>query len=57
MLFGARVAQGCTSGHGISGNLQLSVSSWIFTIVMFSTAILVAFAIFGKEGQTHVRGA
>lgn len=57
MLFGARIAQGCTSGHGISGNLQLAVSSWIFTAVMFSTAIIVAFLIFGKEGRHHVRGA
>ena len=27
MMFGARLAQGCTSGHGISGNLQLAASS------------------------------
>ena len=30
MMFGARIAQGCTSGHGISGSLQLAVSSWLF---------------------------
>lgn len=30
MLFGARMAGGCTSGHGISGSLQLAVSSWTF---------------------------
>ncbi|MEO7775473.1 MAG: YeeE/YedE thiosulfate transporter family protein, partial [Steroidobacteraceae bacterium] len=29
MAYGARLAGGCTSGHGISGALQLSVSSWI----------------------------
>jgi hypothetical protein len=27
MIFGARLAGGCTSGHGISGTLQLAVSS------------------------------
>lgn len=27
--FGARFADGCTSGHGISGTLQLAVSSWV----------------------------
>ena len=27
IIFGARLADGCTSGHGISGALQLAVSS------------------------------
>ena len=27
MAFGARLGRGCTSGHGISGTLQLSVGS------------------------------
>lgn len=35
MAFGARLAGGCTSGHGISGTLQLSVSSWITVIFIF----------------------
>ncbi|MDZ4836798.1 MAG: YeeE/YedE thiosulfate transporter family protein [Candidatus Melainabacteria bacterium] len=35
MAFGARLAGGCTSGHGISGTLQLSVSSWITTVFIF----------------------
>lgn len=54
MIFGARLAQGCTSGHGISGALQLAVSSWIFVILIFATAIAVTFLIFGKEGRNHV---
>ena len=29
MAFGARLAGGCTSGHGISGAMQLSVGSWV----------------------------
>ena len=29
IMFGARLAGGCTSGHGISGSLQLAVSSCI----------------------------
>ena len=33
--FGARFADGCTSGHGISGTLQLSVSSWVSAIFFF----------------------
>lgn len=27
IMFGARMAGGCTSGHGISGSLQLALSS------------------------------
>lgn len=43
--FGARMAGGCTSGHGISGTLQLAVSSWLalfcFFIGGFATAYLL----------------
>ena len=54
IMFGARIAQGCTSGHGISGSLQLAVASWIFVPLMFATAIGVAFLLYGKEGSRHV---
>lgn len=49
MMFGARLAQGCTSGHGISGNLQLAASSWLFSLIFFSTAILTAHLVFGRR--------
>lgn len=42
MLMGARFAQGCTSGHGISGTLQLAVSSWVFAAVAFSIGVVTA---------------
>jgi uncharacterized membrane protein YedE/YeeE len=42
LLFGARLAGGCTSGHMISGISQLAVSSFIFGVVTFGTAILMA---------------
>ena len=35
MVFGARLAGGCTSGHGISGLAMLSVSSLITVVSMF----------------------
>lgn len=54
MMFGARLAQGCTSGHGISGALQLALSSWIFVILLFIAGTLMTFAIYGREGQRHV---
>ena len=48
---GARWAGGCTSGHGISGTLQLSVSSWIAAILFFVSAILTArFIYYGLGG-------
>ncbi|MGV3485983.1 MAG: YeeE/YedE thiosulfate transporter family protein [Planctomycetaceae bacterium] len=54
MMFGARLAQGCTSGHGISGTLQLAVSSWIFITVAFAVATATAWIMYGKEGTHHV---
>jgi uncharacterized membrane protein YedE/YeeE len=54
MLFGARLAGGCTSGHGISGTLQLAVSSWVFTPLLFVTGILVAHLLYETEGRRHV---
>ncbi len=46
-MYGARLAGGCASGHGISGTLQLALSSWVFTIMMFTTAILFGRFLFG----------
>jgi len=42
IIFGARLAGGCTSGHIISGITQLAVSSMIFGAAVFGTAILTA---------------
>ena len=47
-MYGARLAGGCASGHGISGTLQLALSSWVFTILMFGTAILFGSYLFGQ---------
>lgn len=46
MGIGARWAGGCTSGHGISGTLQLSVSSWLSGICFFIGGIGTAMLIF-----------
>lgn len=42
LLFGARIADGCTSGHGISGMAQLAVSSTLAIAAMFAGGILTA---------------
>jgi uncharacterized membrane protein YedE/YeeE len=54
MMFGARLAQGCTSGHGISGALQLALSSWIFVVLLFIAGTAMTFALYGKEARDHV---
>jgi uncharacterized membrane protein YedE/YeeE len=42
MLFGARIADGCTSGHGISGMAQLAVGSTVAVAAMFTGGIAAA---------------
>ncbi len=51
LIFGARLADGCTSGHGISGALQLAVSSWTFFIVMFASGIVTSFLLFRRNSK------
>ena len=46
MAFGARLAGGCTSGHGISGTLQLNAGSWLTVICMFIAAIGTAMLLY-----------
>lgn len=46
MAFGARMAGGCTSGHGISGALQLSVGSWISLLGFFAGGVATAMLLF-----------
>jgi hypothetical protein len=48
LLFGARIADGCTSGHGLSGVAQLSIGSMVAIAAMFAGGILVAVTIFRR---------
>jgi uncharacterized membrane protein YedE/YeeE len=50
MGIGSRWAGGCTSGHGISGTLQLAVSSWLSVICFFAGGIATAMLIFRVIG-------
>ena len=54
LMLGARLAGGCTSGHGISGALQLAVSSWVFLITIFVSGAIAAMALYGSRGGSHV---
>ena len=51
ILYGARMADGCTSGHGISGTLQLALSSWTFFLTMFASGVVAAWLMF-RTGKT-----
>lgn len=42
LMFGARMADGCTSGHALSGTAQGAGSSWLFTPLMFIVGSLLA---------------
>ena len=49
LLFGARLAGGCTSGHMISGISQLTIGSFIFGISIFASGILTARMLYKKR--------
>jgi uncharacterized membrane protein YedE/YeeE len=36
------MAGGCTSGHTLSGGIQLSVSAWLFTASMLAAMVITA---------------
>jgi uncharacterized membrane protein YedE/YeeE len=46
MAYGARLAGGCTSGHGISGTLQLALGSWIAVGCFFIGGIAAAMLLY-----------
>jgi hypothetical protein len=48
ILFGSRLAGGCTLGLFISGTTQLAVSGLYFGAIIFATAMLTARLLFGK---------
>lgn len=42
LLYGARMAGGCTSGHMMSGIMQSSISGFVFAAAVFAVAVPVA---------------
>ena len=49
VLYGARLAGGCTSGHMMSGMMQTAVSGYIFAAGAFAAAIPTAMFLYRKE--------
>jgi len=49
ILFGSRLAGGCTLGLFISGSVQMAVSGLYFGVLIFGVAMLTARFIYGKS--------
>lgn len=48
-MFGARLADGCPSGHGLSGAMQLSVSGLVAVALFFGVGIIVARIVYKRR--------
>ncbi|PWI57019.1 YeeE/YedE thiosulfate transporter family protein [Sulfoacidibacillus thermotolerans] len=51
MLFGARMAGGCASGHILSGGIQMAVSAWVFTAAVLLAMLLTARFVYGSSSE------
>ncbi len=49
VVFGARLAGGCTSGHMMSGMIQTSLSGYLFALGAFAVAVPTAMLVFGRR--------
>lgn len=49
VLYGARLAGGCTSGHMMSGMMQTSLSGYLFAVGAFAAAIPAAILLYGRD--------
>lgn len=50
LLFGARMAGGCTSGHVISGGMQLALSSLLFAVMVFAAFLTTGRYFYRTQG-------
>jgi uncharacterized protein len=48
-MLGARMADGCPSGHGLSGLMQLSVSGLAALVMFFGAGVVVAALVYGRS--------
>ncbi|MFZ1747887.1 MAG: YeeE/YedE thiosulfate transporter family protein [Nitrospirales bacterium] len=48
-MIGVRMADGCPSGHGLSGMMQLSVSGLVAMAMFFGVGVLVAAIVYGRR--------
>jgi uncharacterized membrane protein YedE/YeeE len=45
------MADGCPSGHGLSGMMQLSVSAFVALAIFFGTGIVVAGLLYRRRSS------
>ena len=50
-MFGARLADGCPSGHGLGGLAQMSVSGYVSLLCFFAAGVLAARLLYEKGGR------
>ncbi len=50
-MFGARLADGCPSGHGMSGLMQLSLSGFISLVSFFVGGLIVANLVYYRRSS------
>lgn len=48
-MVGARMADGCPSGHGLSGMMQLSVSAFVSLLMFFFLGVVVAAFVYKRR--------
>lgn len=48
-MVGARLADGCPSGHGLSGMMQLSVSAFVALALFFLIGMMVAAFVYNRR--------
>ena len=56
-MFGARLADGCPSGHGLSGSLQLAASGYVALVCFFIGGVIVARLLYCKNGGASAGSA
>ncbi len=52
VLYGARLAGGCTSGHMMSGMMQTSISGYLFALGAFGAAVPLALLLYRKRAAS-----
>lgn len=52
IIVGARMAGGCTSGHILSGGMQLAASSFVFAIFVFASLLITGRLFYGLNKTT-----
>jgi hypothetical protein len=50
-MMGARMADGCPSGHGLSGMMQMSVSAFVALAMFFGIGVLVAHLVYARRSS------